>query len=414
MRNWKIALLTSLGSGLEYYDFVTYIMLASFISEIFFPATDKHIDFILTLGIFASAYVIRPLGGIVFGHFADRYGRKKSLLNSILLMAVSTVAIGLLPTYKTAGLISPVLLMTFRLFQGLSQGAEIPGAITFLTEHANAQKRGKYIGMLMSGITLGAILSTYINLLLTQHFTHHEIINYAWRLPFLFGGILALIAYVLRQKVAETYLFSSQPPVNYWPIKEVMRNHKLAILRGISIVLLPACMIIFALFLPAYLMKYLNYPAAEVYSAMTLSLIWSALMLLVFGYLSDYIGRKLLMLLASFIAIVFLSSLFKLLLLKNYHCILSFMILYQTLLSCFAAAYPSMLAEFFVTKIRYTGVAISYNFSFILAAFFPMLLSIYSTAKNHEYLAAMLLCGLSVFCFFILLFTSDRTGKSLI
>ncbi|MDO8955175.1 MAG: MFS transporter [Gammaproteobacteria bacterium] len=414
MKTWKTALLCSIGSGLEYYDFVIYIMLAPFLTEIFFPAKDKSLNLILILGIFAAAYVVRPLGGILFGHFADCYGRKKAFLTSILLMSISTFAIGLLPPFKMVGMVSPILLVAMRLLQGLSQGAEIPGAITFLSEHAHAQKRGKYLGLLMSGIAVGAVLSSWVNLGLAKHFTEHQILAYAWRIPFLLGGLLAIVGYILRRKAVETALFTSQPPAVHMPIAELFRKHKLALLQCIGIILFPACLIISALFFPVYLNHYFAYHLADIYSAMTISLIGSVIMLLVFGYLSDYVGRKFLMITASLVAILFLSLLFKMLLLGTFHSLLAFMILYQMLISCLIASYPSMLAEIFVTKIRYTGVAVSYNFSYTIAAFFPMFLSILINHTQRAMLVSTVLSGLAALSFIILIFTRDRTGKSLI
>ncbi|MDF2690304.1 MAG: Major facilitator family transporter [Gammaproteobacteria bacterium] len=414
MKVWKIAVLSSIGSGLEYYDFVIYMMLAPFLSEIFFPGNNKALDLVLTLGIFATAYVVRPLGGMIFGHYADRFGRKKTFLSSILLMSLATFCIGLLPSYKSLGMLSPVLLVCLRLLQGISQGAEIPGGITFVCEHGHAQKRGMLMGILMSGIGLGAMLSSWVNLMLTQHFSHEQILQQAWRIPFLLGGLLALIGFILRRKVAETHLFMAQPPATHFPLSELLLKHKLALLKSIGIILFPACLIISGLFFPAYLSKYFAYRPSEIYLAMTLSLMWSSFMLLLFGYLSDYLGRKFLMMSASLIASLFLYALFKLLYLKNLHALILFMLLYQTLIAGLVASYPSMLAEFFVTKIRYSAIAVTYNFSYSLAAFFPMLMSILIDHTNRPMQVFMPLSALSLVCFLVLLLNKDSTGKSLL
>jgi MFS family permease len=414
MKSWKTFLLSALGSGLEYYDFVTYIMLASVLSEVFFSRLNSHYAFISTLAIFASAYLVRPLGGILFAHFADRYGRKRSFSYSILLMAVATLLIGCLPSYQAAGVISPLLLIVLRLLQGLSQGAEIPGAITFLCEHADENKRGRNMGLLMSGVTIGAILSTYINMRLSICYSTGQIIQYAWRYPFILGGVLALIGFFIRRFCYETALFVSQPPAHHIPIIELIKKHKLALLSSVGIVLFPACLIICALFFPAYLSHYYNYPLQEIYHAMTLSLIWSAIMLLVFGYISDYVGRKGLMLIALSIAIIFLSTLFKLLDQRNLHALLTFMFLYQTLISALVASYPSVLAENFVTKIRFTGIAVSYNLSFIFAAFLPMVLAMLEKSKPGSMPISTVLTAIAIFSMLIIFFHRDRTGKSLI
>jgi MFS family permease len=414
VKAWKIAVLSSIGSGLEYYDFVIYIMLAPYLSENFFSGTDKSLDLIFTLGIFATAYLVRPLGGMIFGHFADRYGRKKAFLNAILIMAGSTLCMGLLPTYKALGIFSPMLLVLLRLMQGISQGAEIPGAMTFVAEHTHAQRRGLSMGILICGIGVGSALGSLVNFILTSHLTHLQMITIGWRIPFLLGGLLAIVGYLLRKKVYETALFLAQPPAAHFPILELLQKHKLALLKSLIIILFPACLIMFGLFFPAYLSTYFSYHFSDIYFAMTVSLLWSSFMLLVFGFISDYVGRKFLMLAAMIIAMLFLHSLFKLLFFKSAHSLLWFMLLYQTLIASLVASYPSMLTEIFVTKIRYSGVAITYNFSYTLAAFFPMLSSVLVGRENHPMLVPMLLSGLAALSFFVLIFASDATGKSLI
>jgi MFS family permease len=414
VKTWKLAILSSIGSGLEYYDFVIYIMLAPYLSENFFPAKDKSLDFILTMGIFATAYIVRPLGGMIFGHFADRYGRKKAFLNAILIMAASTVCIGLLPTYKVLGIVSPLLLVALRLIQGISQGAEIPGAMTFVAEHAQSQSRGLLLGILISGIGLGASLSSLVNFILTIHLSHQQMLTMGWRIPFLLGGVLALVGYLLRKKVYETALFLAQPPAHHFPLIELFQKHKLALLKSFIIILFPACLIISGLFFPAYLSHYFAYSVSQIYFAMTVSLLWCSVMLILFGFLSDYIGRKFLMMSATLISILFLYSLFKLLLLKNSQSLILFMLLYQTLIAALAASYPSILAEFFVTKIRYSAIAVTYNFSYTVAAFFPMLVSVLISDHNRPMLVPMLLSGVSFLSFLVLIFTRDGTGKSLL
>jgi MFS family permease len=298
--------------------------------------------------------------------------------------------------------------------QGVSQGAEVPGGITFICEHSSSQKRGLLMGLLMCGIGLGASLSSFVNFILTSHVSHEEMLTIGWRIPFLIGGILAIIAYLLRKKAVETALFLTQPPATHFPLLELLKKHKLALFKSFLIVLFPACLIISALFFPVYLSKYFSYSSSEIYFAMTLSLLWCSFMLLIFGFLSDYIGRKFLMLSATLIAILFLHALFKMLFLKNAHALILFMLLYQTLISALAASYPSMLAEFFVTKIRYSAIAATYNFSYTVAAFFPMLVSILLNHTNQEMLVSTLLSGLSFLSFIVLIFTRDGTGKSLL
>ena len=174
---WKLITLSALGSGLEYYDFVIYVMLTPYISRVFFPADDHAAAVIATLGIFAVGYVARPFGGIVFGHLGDRYGRKQSFTISIMLMAFATLLIGLLPGHFSWGITSSLLLLGCRIAQGIAQGAEIPGAITFLTEHAPAHSRGLWAGLLFSGIGIGAALAALVSSVLTSYLHQYQMAN---------------------------------------------------------------------------------------------------------------------------------------------------------------------------------------------------------------------------------------------
>lgn len=378
MRLSKITLISSLGSALEYYDFIIYILLAPFLSQVFFPTADARAAMLATLTVFAIGYIARPVGGLIFAHFADRYGRKRVFTLAIGLMALSTLVIGLLPTYAHWGLVSTMLLFSCRLLQGVSQGAELPGAITFIAEHAMLQKRGLNLGLMFMGVSLGATLSTLVNYGLHVFLDFQQILAWGWRIPFLLGAVLGLIAYYLRRYSSETPLFQQQqqPLAASIPMMQVLRYHLPSTMRGIMLTLFPACFILFALFLPTYLQLTFQYSSRDVYLAMSISLVWSGVLLPLFGALSDQIGRQRLYLIGSCASLVTLYSLFNLL---HWHSLLAlygFMMSYQTLVAMLAACYPSLLAESFPTRVRFSGVAICYNLSFLIASFTPMIASL--------------------------------------
>src|SRR3990167_6808244 len=184
----KVLLLSSLGGVLEYYDFIIYIFLAPFIEKIFFAESTSYVATLKTLAIFSVGYLIRPLGGIVFSHFGDRYGRKVVFLLTVIFMAVPSFAIGLLPTTAQIGMAAPLLLLACRMMQGLALGGEIPAAITFVSEHVAETRRGFALATLFFGINMGLLLGSLITTIMTSALSNADVLAFGWRIPFIIGG----------------------------------------------------------------------------------------------------------------------------------------------------------------------------------------------------------------------------------
>lgn len=377
----KTTLLASLGSAFEYYDFIIYASLAPYINQVFFAKTDPNTAKIQTLLVFALAYVVRPLGGLIFGLLGDRYGRKPIFRLTISLMAAATLLISLLPSFEQAGIISPLLLLAARIVQGLSYGAEMPGAITFICEHTQRDKQGRHCSILFSAVGFGVLLASILNYTLTSYLSDAQMIAFGWRIPFLLGSGLAIISYLVRRHTTETPAFAHLKTEHLsFSLKGFITNNLLQLLQGITIVLFPACLVIFYLFLPSYLGQTLGYPVTEVYRSMTGGLLWSALILPFLGWLADYIGRNKLLLITYFVAAVVLTLLFYQAWTHSLWSLLIFTLGYQTIVAAFSASYPALLAELFPANIRYTGVALCYNTAYTLAAFFPLLINYLATS----------------------------------
>lgn len=411
MKQSKTTILTSIGAALEYYDFVIYAMLASTISQLFFPGSDYLVGILKTFGVFAIGYLVRPLGGVLFGYLGDRYGRKSTFLLSISLMAFATLAIGLLPNYSQIGISATLLLIGLRIIQGMSFGAELPGAITFITEHAEREHRGLHCSFMFFGVGMGAMLSALINYVLTSHLTTQQMLAWGWRIPFLYGGLLAIIGFMMRRHLEETPLFHRNESIV--PLKILLTNYRVELLRGIGITLFPACFIIMNLYFPAYAKHFYHYSSAQIYLAMTVGLLWSTLLLPLCGQISDIVGRKTLMLNTTVIALLSLTPLFYLLKFESNAVLFSFMLIYQTFIAILASCYPSMLAEAFPTRVRYTGVAICYNVALAFAGLMPVLSSYLLRIYNHPYSASVLLSIIGLGTLFAIVRTEDRTHEVL-
>lgn len=365
--------LTSISAILEYYDFAIFALLANFISQHFFPSTAKHIADLATFSIFALGYFVRPLGGIIFGILGDHLGRKKTFLTSILLMAFSTFCMGLLPTYAQVGALAPLLFIFFRIVQGVSYGAELPGSLTFLIEHIAAKHRSTMVSIMISCITFGSAISSMVIFLCQKIFTPSAMQQFGWRVPFLLGGLLAIVGYLVRKKTTETPYFINLRERPRFALLELLRHHLRSVIAGIGLIILPAAMIIFYISLPSFLSYGMHYESKYVYLLMTVGNLWTTLMLPLWGLLNDKFNRRKLLCVMSLIFMVSIYPLFMLLKLQSVIGLLLFVMFYQTLLAALAAGYFATLAENFPTSVRFTGTAFCYNFAHVIASLTPMM-----------------------------------------
>lgn len=389
MSNKKTTILSSLGAGLEYYDFVIYGLLAHYISQLFFASSNPSSSILETFSIFALGYLARPIGGLLFGHFGDRMGRKNIFLISLIIMALATFMIGLLPTYHHIGIIAPVCLVIFRILQGLAFGADLPGTITFLVEHNTKNNRSIHCSFALASVSLGAALGSLIIFLLTQFLSSQQMLSFGWRIPFCFGGTLAIVSYFMRKKLLETPVFMHYKHHEYKedniPLLILIKKYPKAILTGISISILAACIILFNIALPTYLQQSYHYQAHIIYFNITIGLIWCVCILPFFGWLSDKIGNTAqLTWTASIIILLGLLS-FKILALNNYWALLAFIMIYQIIPAALITSSLPMLTELFPTAVRFSGVAFCYNISYSLASFVPMLITKFANLANGIY-----------------------------
>jgi len=413
MQRYRILALTALGSGLEYYDFVIYALTARYISETFFAPGDPFSNLLKTLLLFAGGYLARPLGGLIFGSLGDKYGRKKTFTQAILLMAIATVAIALLPGYQTLGGISTFLLVLFRLLQGLSQGAELPGALTFIYEHAPQNQRGLMTSLVTMGVGIGSMLGTLVYFLLHQLFNNAQMQQFGWRCAFLLGGVTAFLSYLIRRHTSETPLFTEQKAqVHHQPLNELIRSNWRQVIIGIGITLFSGSYITYYLFLPDYLVHDLHFNEQSVYLAITAGLAWSALLLPIMGSLGDRIGSVNLLKIAVLLLIPGTSLLFLLSHASGAGALWGFVLLYQLCVACLSSCFPVLLAGLFPTLTRYSGVALAYNCALAGAAFFPLLTSYLAKHGHWANAAPWLLSMLAMISLFALINYPAMDNKS--
>ncbi|KAF1021845.1 MAG: Proline/betaine transporter [Paracidovorax wautersii] len=231
--DYKTLGLSALGGTLEFYDFVIYVFFATVVSKLFFPADmPDWLRMLQTFGIFAAGYLARPVGGIIIAHYGDVIGRKRMFTLSIFLMAVPTLVIGLLPTYAAIGVAAPLLLLAMRVLQGAAIGGEMPGAWVFVAEHVPANRYAFGVGALTAGITGGILLGSLMAIFINTVYTPDEVSGWAWRIPFILGGVFGLVSVYLRRYLEETPVFKElaarRTQARELPLKTVLREHRAA------------------------------------------------------------------------------------------------------------------------------------------------------------------------------------------
>lgn len=313
----KVIFASSLGTVFEWYDFFLYGALAAVISKQFFAGVNETTAFIFALLAFSAGFLVRPFGALVFGRLGDKIGRKYTFLATILLMGVSTFGVGLLPTYASIGLAAPILLVTLRLLQGLALGGEYGGAATYVAEHAPAGKRGSYTSWIQSTATLGLLLSLLV-ILVCRKLTGDAFETWGWRLPFLFSIVLLGISTWIRLSMHESPAFlkmKSEGKTSHSPIRDSFTRWsklRVVLIALFSINAGQAVTFYTAQFYVLFfLTQMLKMDAALANTLLIISIVIGAPFFVFFGWLSDKVGRKPIMMLGLLLATVCYFPIFK-------------------------------------------------------------------------------------------------------
>jgi len=294
--DYRTLLLAALGGALEFYDFVIFVFFAAVIAQLFFPPDmPDWLRQVQTFGIFAAGYLARPLGGIIMAHFGDLFGRKRMFMLSILLMAVPTLAIGLLPTYATIGIWAPLALLALRVLQGAAIGGEVPGAWVFVAEHVPQRHVGFACGTLTAGLTGGILLGSLVATAIIRGFTAADLLTEGWRVAFILGGVFGLVSVWLRQYLQETPVFKEmearQELADEFPLKTVVRAHRPAVILTMLMTwLLSAAIVVMILMTPTLVQKLFAVPAATALQANSIATLFLSVGCIAFGALADRLG----------------------------------------------------------------------------------------------------------------------------
>jgi Arabinose efflux permease len=293
----------AIGNVLEWYDFALYGYFAPIFAAMFFPSEQVSVSLLSAFGVFAIGFLARPLGALLFGYIGDTLGRRDALAWSVILMAIPTVIVGLLPTYETIGILAPLALTLCRFLQGLSVGGEFTGSVTFLVEHAAPSQRG-YIGS-WAGFSaqVGALLGSGVGAVVASNMTDEALHQWGWRLPFLLGSLIAVVGWYLRTHIPESPAFEQAREagaLSASPIREVFTHHRIPLTKVIGLVWLHGVgFYLLFVYLTTYLSTVTTVPLATVLMMNTACMLLLAVLIPLMGRLSDTVGQKPLLLIGA-------------------------------------------------------------------------------------------------------------------
>jgi MFS family permease len=371
----KAALASWIGSALEYYDFFIYGTAAALVfNKVFFPASHPATATLLSLATFGVGYVARPVGAFFLGHMGDKFGRKRVLVFTLLLMGISTFLVGCLPTYAQWGIAAPVLLVILRLCQGFSASGEQAGANSMTLEHAPGHRRSFFTSFTLSGTQAGAILSTAAFLAVAQ-LPEADLLSWGWRIPFLLSAIVVIIGLVIRSKLEEAPLFleeKERKAVLRVPLAELFRHYTPDVLRVVCCALVSTVSTIFGVYTLSYAVSVVKIDRPTMLLVAITTNTIALFILPLWAILADRIGRRPVFIFGCLAPGALMFAYLWAVTSANIPLIFTFAILTMAITySASNGVWPAFYAEMFDTRVRLSGMAVGTQIGFALGGFAP-------------------------------------------
>jgi MHS family proline/betaine transporter-like MFS transporter len=362
----KVVTSGMIGNGLEWFDYALYGQVAWLLSKLFFPGEDPVVQTLAVYGVFAAGFLIRPVGAVFFGWLGDTYGRRISMVVAILMMAIPTGMIGILPTYAQIGIWAPILLTLIRLLQGMSLGGEFSGSIAYIVEHAPENKRGLAGAAPLVSMMLGFLLGLVVVKSMIAIVGEPAFEAWGWRVPFLLGIAIGFVGFYIRSHCSESPIYckaSEEGMLCKTPVRNVFRNHRAAMLQGFAVYV--------TVTMPFYLttIYFINFSKqhlqVEAGDALMFS-VYNMLALLITmpfsAWLSDYVGRKRIMVASAIVMAIAAYPVFSLMQPGATLPTIAFaQLIFAIILGMYVGPVAALLVELFPTSVRFTGMAITYN-----------------------------------------------------
>lgn len=384
---FRIITAACIGNALEWYDIAIYSFFAVYIARVFFPSDDPAFSLILALGTFAVSFLIRPLGALVLGSYADRAGRKPALTLSLGLMVVGTLLICIMPSYAAIGVVAPIGILVARLIQGFAAGGEFGSATAMMVEHLPG-RRGFAASWQFASQAMASLMAASIGTLLTTTLSPEQIESWAFRIPFLFGLLVGPAGIYIRRHVPETAEAEAQIKSNIpnTPVRTILRKQKILVLLTIGLLAVTTCLNYLITYIPTYAIQTLNLPDSSGFIA---TLVAGFVLLFVTpfaGHFSDKVGQLRIMIPAAGLILVLIYPMFALMVSVPALGILLLVLFFMALLkACYYGPMGAAMAAIFPTETRATGMAVGYNIGVtIFGGFTPLIATLLINATGND------------------------------
>jgi metabolite-proton symporter len=369
----RVVMASLIGTTIEWYDFFLYGSAAALVfNRLFFPEFDPLVGTMLAFATYALGFVARPVGGIVFGHFGDRIGRKRLLMLSLVLMGVATILIGLLPTYAQIGVWAPIALIVLRLVQGFAVGGEWGGAVLMAAEHGDAARRGFWASWPQAGVPAGSLLAAAVLAIMAAVQTEADFLDWGWRVPFVLSALLVVVGWYIRNRVSESPMFEAEVEAADAPAKvpamDVLRERPKALVLGAGLRLGEnISYYILTVFSLTYLVDVSHESRSVALNALLIGAAVQFFAIPLLALLSDRIGRRPVYALGAFGLAIWGFVLFGLLGSGDNASIILALVVGLVLHGAMYGPQAAFITELFPTRIRYSGVSIAYQLTSIVA-----------------------------------------------
>jgi metabolite-proton symporter len=422
----KVVFASLVGTAVEWYDFFLYGSAAALVfGTLFFPSSDPVTGTLLAFGTYALGFVARPLGGVVFGHFGDRVGRKKMLVVALLMMGVATFAIGLLPTYATIGIAAPILLLVCRLVQGFAVGGEWGGAVLMASEHGSDERRGFWSSWPQAGVPLGNMLATGVLFVLAAFQSDDAFEAWGWRIPFLLSAVLVIIGLWVRLQLEESPVFKEardeiaekKDSASHMPLLEVVKTYPKEVFIAMGMRLAEnISYYIFTIVVLTYAKDFADVGTDLILRALLIGAAFQFLLIPALGALSDRVGRRPLYLVGAIGVAVWSFFFLDLASSESGGLVLLAVVVGLFFHSLMYAPQAAFFSELFGTSVRYTGASVGYQLASIFAgALAPIIAGLLLKTGDGDNTTAVALyvSAASVLTIIAVLFAKETRSTSL-
>ncbi len=411
----------ALGTIIEWYDFAIYGHLAPIFSHLFFSSKDGWLSLLFVYGIFFISYLARPLGGLLFGYIGDHIGRKPALLLSISIMTVSMIAMLLMPTWQTIGVMAPLLLLVFRIMQGLSAGGETTGSFIYVLESVSRKRHGLYGSAIWAMTFVGTLLASAVAAVLTHALSHIQMFAWGWRLAYLIGAIAGVAIFFLRAMMPESLEFAqaqnkvANQDENLAPLKEAGLYYRRTIFLTAILSALPAAVVYFTvIYFPQYIHHYFEVPFSAALGLNTVILLVVTISMILFGWLSDHIGQRKMLVFSALCFLLLSYPILTLVTAKVWHIIALTPFLFIVFVAIYESSLPAVIVRLAPLRVRYTVFSLGFNVSFaIFGGSAPLLCSQLAHWSPNHLAPAFYFMILALFSLLALFLLSKRDSAML-